>query len=163
MDGSFDVFTDQIWPEFDPEVHTINPLPVEDWWEVVEGIDHGRRAPTAILWAAFFNAYGYDYCFVVDEHYEAGQLVSHHANKLLERRKQLVIHPAYTVIDASAAQQDPNTGRSVIDEYMDHGIVTIPSDRHKPARINRVAEWLRLDPEVPHPITGERREEGWPR
>lgn len=163
FEGSFDVFTDQIWPEFDPDVHLIQPVPIEPWWEVTEGIDHGRRNPTAVLWACFFQQAGHDYCFVVEEHYKAGQLVRKHAEKILEIRKTLQIYPNYTVIDASAAQQDPNTGRSVIDEYADHGITTIPSDRHKIARINRVAEWLRLDKEVPHPITMELRDEGWPR
>lgn len=160
MEGSFDVFTDQIWPEFDPEVHLINPVPIEPWWECIEGIDHGRRAPTAVLWA-FFDEKGN--CFIVDEHYEAGQRVSYHADKILRRRELLGITPNYTVIDASAAQKDPNTERSVIDEYWDCGVPTIPSDRHKIARVNRVAEWLRLDPDHPHPITGEYREEGYPR
>lgn len=161
--GSFDVFTGQIWPEFDPDVHTINPVPVEPWWEIIEGIDHGRRNPTAVLWAAFFEAYGQEYCFIVDEHYEAGKLVGHHAKKIIQKRETSWGYPNYTVIDASAAQEDPNTGRSVIDEYWDYGIITMPSDRHKIARVNRVAEWLFLDPEVPHPLTGETRPEGWPR
>jgi hypothetical protein len=39
----------------------------------------------------------------------------------------------------------------------------IPSDRHKIARVNRVAEWLRLDPITLIPFTGETRPEGWPR
>jgi phage terminase large subunit len=163
MEGSWDVFTGQIWPEFEPGVHTLNPLPLESWWEFVEGIDHGRRNPTAVLWAAFFEERGHEYCFIIEEHYEAGKRVSYHADKILETRKQLVLTPIYTVIDASAAQRDPNTERSVIDEYWDKGIHTIPSDRHKIARINRVAEWLRLDPDVPHPVTGETRPEGYPR
>jgi phage terminase large subunit len=163
MEGSWDVFTGQIWPEFDPDVHTIRPTPIESWWEFVEGIDHGRRNPTAVLWAAFFEDYGTEYCFVVEEHYEAGKRVSHHADRVHEIRKELMVQPIYTVIDASAAQKDPNTERSVIDEYWDKGIHTIPSDRHKTARINRVAEWLRLDPGVAHPITGERSTEGYPR
>jgi hypothetical protein len=53
------------------------------------------------------------------------------------------------VIDASAAQKDPNTERSVIDEYWDYGIWTVPSDRHKIARVNRVAEWLTTGPFSP--------------
>jgi phage terminase large subunit len=163
FDGSFDVFTGQIWPEYDPDLHEINPVPLEDWWEVCEGIDHGRRNPTAILWAAFFSRYGHNYCFIVDEHYEAGKKVSYHAKKLLENRAQLNILPLWTVIDASAAQKDPNTERSVMDEYTDHGINVIPSDRHKIARITRVAEWLTPDEAVPHPLTGEFREGGWPR
>jgi hypothetical protein len=160
MDGSFDVFTDQIWPEFDKDVHTVQPFPLPPWFEIVEGIDHGRRNPTAVLWSAFDDQGN---CFVVDEHYVAGQLVSHHAEAIQHKRSTAWGYPNYTVIDASAAQQDPNTGRSVIDEYFDYGITTIPSDRHKIARVNRVAEWLRLDPEHPHPLTGECREEGWPR
>ncbi|MDE2107005.1 MAG: phage terminase large subunit [Patescibacteria group bacterium] len=159
FEGSFDVFSGQIWPEFDPDVHTIRPFPIDANWEIIEGIDHGRRNPTAVLWASFDEKGN---CFIVDEHYEPGQLVRYHAMKIHETRTHYKL-PIYTVIDASAAQKDPNTGRSVIDEYWDHGIVTIPSDRHVPARINRIAEWLMLDPNHPHPLTGETRDEGWPR
>jgi hypothetical protein len=156
--GSFEVFSGQIWPEFNPDTHTLRPFPLEDWWERIEGIDHGRRNPTSVLWAAFDDQGN---CFVFDEHYEAGQLVGHHARTVLKRREGNG-EPEYTVIDASAAAKDPNTGRSVIDEYWDYGIITIPSDRHVPARINRIAEWLMPDPQHPHPLTGETRPEGWP-
>lgn len=163
FDGSFDVFTGQIWPEYDPEVTEINPVPLETWWEICEGIDHGRRNPTAILWAAFFSRFGKNYCFVIDEHYKAGKLVSHHAKALLANRVALGgIRPQWTVIDASAAQEDPNTGRSVMDEYFAHGISVVPSDRHRIARIVRVAEWLTPKEDVPHPLTGELRPGGWP-
>ena len=157
--GSFEVFSGQIWPDFDPNTHTVNPFVVPEWYEIIECIDHGRRNPTAVLWLAFDDKGN---CFVIDEHYEAGQLVGHHAGVINEKRMTWGT-PNYTVIDASAAQQDPNTGRSVVDEYWDHGIVTVPSDRHVIARINRVAEWLRPDPDWPHPFTGETRGEGWPR
>jgi len=163
FEGSFDVFTGQIWPEFDPQLHVINPLPLEDWWETAEGIDHGRRNPTAVVWAAFFSRFGHNYCFVIDEHYQAGWRVKKHADKILRNRAELGISPLWTVIDASASQKDPNTERSVIDEYWDHGVSVVPSDRHKIARIARVAEWLTPDPDVPHPITGEFREDGCPR
>jgi hypothetical protein len=46
-----------------------------------------------------------------------------------------------------------------VDEYWDYGIYTIPSDRHVIARVNRVAEWLRLDPLHEHPLSGEIAEE----
>jgi hypothetical protein len=144
------------------DIHTMNPFEIPSWYTIVESIDHGHRNPTAVLWVAYATIEGFDYAFVVDEHYEKGQLVGHHAQKILSKREDWG-YPLYTIIDASAAQQDPNTGRSVIDEYIDHGIMPIPSDRHVAARINRVGDWLRLDPKVPHPITGEFRTEGWPR
>lgn len=159
VEGSFDVFSGQIWPEYDDDTHSLQPFPIPEWWEGIESIDHGHRAPTAVLWTKFD---GQGNCFVVDEHYEPGRLVSYHANKIHERRNAQWGQPLETVIDAAAAQQDPNTGRSVIDEYNDHGIILVPSDRHVIARINRIGEWLRLDPEHPHPLTGETREEGWP-
>ena len=159
VEGSFDVFSGQIWPEYDDDVHSINPFPLPEWYEGAESIDHGHRAPTAILFAKFDDQGN---CFIVDEHFEKGQLVSRHAGKIHDRRTQWG-QPIYTVIDAQAAQQDPNTGRSVIDEYNDHGIIVIQSDRHVIAGVNRIGEWLRLDPEHPHPVTGETREEGWPR
>lgn len=159
VNGSFDVFSGQIWPEFERDVHVIRPFPIPDHWDIVEGIDHGRRNPTAVLWSAYDEVGN---CFIFDEHYEAGKRVGHHAQKILEKRA-FYHTPLYTVIDASAAQKDPNTERSVVDEYWDWGIVTIPSDRHVAARINRVAEWLMLDKDHPHPVTGETREEGYPK
>lgn len=159
IEGSFDVFSGQIWPEFDADVHTIRPFPIPRNWDLVEGIDHGRRNPTAVLWAAFDEKGN---AFIFDEHYEAGKLVGHHAKAIHEKRAYYRL-PIYTVIDASASHKDPNTGRSVIDEYWDHGIVTIPSDRHVPARVNRVAEWLMLNKEWPNPVTGETRPDGWPK
>lgn len=163
FDGSFDVFTGQIWPEYDPELHEINPVPLEDWWHIGESIDHGRRNPTAVLWGAYFSRWGHNYGFIVDEHYKAGKLVSFHARKILENRRALGgIRPLFTVIDASAAQKDPNTGRSVMDEYWKEGVNVVPSDRHKMARIVRVAEWLTPKDHIPHPITGQTREGGWP-
>lgn len=162
LEGSFDVFSGQIWPEFDPDIHVIDPFELESWMEMVESIDHGLRNPTSILWLAYANIRGHDYAFAVDEHLVAGQLVGYHAEALLEKRETWG-YPLYTVIDASAARRDPNTGRSVMDEYQDYGVMTVPSDRHVMARINRVAEWLRMRPEVPHPLTGRTRPEGYPR
>lgn len=159
VEGSWDVFEGQIWPEFEPEVHTLNPFIIPDWWEVYEGIDHGRRNPTAVLWTAFDDRGN---AFTFDEHYKAGKLVSYHANAILERR---IIHgePEATIIDASASAADPVTGRSVIDEYNDLGIFPQRSERAVIARINRMAEWMRRDPDHPHPLTNETSPEGWPR
>lgn len=159
VEGSFDVFSGQIWPEFDPDVHVIRPFPIPDYWDIYEGIDHGRRNPTSVLWAAFDER---NNGFIFDEHYEAGRLVGYHAKAVLEKRT-FYHNPVLSVIDASAAAKDPNTGRSVVDEYWDHGIVTVPSDRHVQARINRIAEWLMLDKNHPHPVTGELSEDGWPK
>jgi hypothetical protein len=151
MDGSFDVFSGQIYPQFDPEVHMLNPFPIPDFWDGYEGIDWGYRNPTSVLWFKF-DTIGNG--FIVDEHLQASQLASYHANKILERRREWGT-PVETKIDPSAAKIDPTSGRSVIDEFNDHGILVTPADNARIAGINRVAEWLREDPSHPHPLTGE--------
>lgn len=158
VEGSWDVFEGQIWPEFVPEIHVIQPFTLPDNWEIVEGIDHGKRNPTAVLWTAFDE---YGNCFVVDEHYMKGQLVGVHAEAILEKRGTFG-EPQYTVIDASAGNEDPVSGRSVIDEYWDYGITCFPSDRHVPARVSRVGEWLRMRKHRLHPRTQAQRDEGYP-
>ena len=50
--GSWDVFEGQVFPEFDPQVHTVDPFLIPNEWERVISIDHGLVNPTAALWGA---------------------------------------------------------------------------------------------------------------
>lgn len=164
VEGSFDVFSGQIWPEFDREIHTINPFPIPEWWDGMEGIDWGYRNPTSVLWTKFDDKGN---CFVVDEHLEANRLVSYHAGKVHERRGQWG-QPMETMIDPTSSKTDPTSGRSVIDEFNDHGILVSPADNARIPGINRIGEWLRCDPGHEHPLTGELHPEhmdgqGYPR
>jgi len=45
---------------------------------------------------------------------------------------------------------------AVVAEYLDHGIDTVPAANGLRAGINRVGEYLRVDPERIHPLTGEK-------
>jgi phage terminase large subunit len=169
VEGSFDVFSGQIFPEFDRNFHVISPFPMADWYEGMEGIDWGYRNPTSVLWTKFDDKGN---CFVVDEHLEANRLVHHHAEKIHERRAEWG-QPMETLIDPSSSKTDPTSGRSVIDEFNDHGILVTPADNARIAGINRIGEWMRLDPTHPHPITNEihpmanaenpEDRRGWPR
>lgn len=151
VEGSFEVFSGQIFPEFDPDVHTINPFPIPEWWEGMEGIDWGYRNPTSVLWLKFDDKGN---CFVVDEHLEANRLASFHANAIHSKRAQWG-QPMETMIDPSSSKIDPTSGRSVIDEFNDGGILVTPADNAVIPGINRVGEWLRCDPTHPHPLTNE--------
>lgn len=151
IEGSFDVFSGQIFPEFDPEVHTLNPFPIPEWWDGFEGIDWGYRNPTSVLWLKMDTMGN---AFVVDEHLEAQRLASYHAGKILDRRAQWG-EPVASKIDPSAAKIDPTSGRSVIDEFNEQGIIVSGADNSRIAGINRLGEWLREDPSHPHPLTGE--------
>lgn len=140
MEGSFDVFEGQVYPMFDYDIHTIDPFDIRHW-EIVETIDHGVRNPTAYLQAAV-DPDGNIY--ICDEHYQAGQLVSHHANVIQSKRKGKKI--SYTIIDPACKQTNGINGMSVIDEYIDCGVHPTPGNNDVIAGINRVSEFLKIDP-----------------
>lgn len=152
VEGSFDVFSGQIWPEFNRDIHVLKPFPLPDWYDLMEGIDWGYRNPTSVLWAKFDDKGN---CFIVDEHLEANRLASYHAGKVHDRRNEQWGQPIETMIDPSSSKIDPTSGRSVIDEFNDGGIIVSPADNAVIAGVNRIGEWLRLDPKHEHPVTGE--------
>ena len=151
MEGSFEVFSGQIFPEFSSDVHVLMPFPMAEWYSIFEGIDWGYRNPTSCLWAAFDDKKN---GFIVDEHLQNNKLVNWHANKILDRRAQWG-EPVQTMIDPTSSKIDPTSGRSVIDEFNESGILVTPADNARIAGINRIGEWLREDPMHPHPLTGE--------
>jgi hypothetical protein len=81
--------------------------------------------------------------YIIDEHYEAGQLVSYHAGKIHEKR--IGRNVLYTVIDPACKQRNGLSGKSVIDEYRDYDVFTHPGNNDVLAGINRVSEYLRVD------------------
>ncbi|MEW6016477.1 MAG: phage terminase large subunit [Pseudomonadota bacterium] len=140
VDGSFDVFEGQVYPDYDPRIHRIPQREIPDTWPRYRAIDHGYRNPTAVLWAALSPE---DELVVYDEHYESGQLVSHHAAIVKARSGERLY--AASVCDPSMAAKSPIDGRSVLDEYSQRGIVWKPGNNDVAAGILRVSERLKPD------------------
>lgn len=157
--GMFDAFEGQIFDMFSEEniIPQFTPAPE---WERVIAVDHGFRNPTA----AIFGAIDFDgNIFIYDEYYEAGQLVSYHADKI--RRKVLGIPPKEraifipgtdinseqrkwdfqyitVLIDPSTRNRNPVTGLSVQAEYADYRFNCIDANNEVLAGINRVGEYF---------------------
>lgn len=157
--GSFDVFAGQIYDEFNPSIHVIPPFQIPQSWERVRAIDHGQNHPTACLWGAVdFDGNVYIY----QEHYKENEVVSYHVNAINELSqvrttdgRVIQDHYSYTVIDPSthAKTREKDGYRfSVADEYLDAGIATIAAQNDVLAGINRVKEYLKVDPERIHPF-----------
>lgn len=148
--GSWDVFEGQIWPDYDERMHVIDPIQVPKDWEKIQAIDHGFTNPTCCLWAAV----DYDGNIIVyDEHYEAGQLVSHHAEAIKSRGELSGI----TYIDPSTSAKTQQRGGylySIAYEYSEHGIYTVPANNNVQAGILRVSELLRPSENRRHIVTG---------
>lgn len=157
--GSFDTFSGQIFDEFNPSMHVIPPFQVPNTWERIRGIDHGQAHATGVLWAAIdYNSNMYIY----QEYKQPNEIVSKHVEAI--NRMSLIRntdgevmtdHYAYTVIDPSThmkTREKDGYRFSVADEYLDAGIATIPAQNDVIAGINRVKEYLKIDPEAYHPV-----------
>lgn len=174
VEGSFDVFSGQIFDEFNPSIHMIPPFQIPQAWERVRSIDHGQSNATCCLWGAVdFDANVYIY----QEYYQEKEVVSNHVkniNNLSMVRDMegniIPDHYAYTIIDPSThAKTKEKDGYlfSVADEYLEAGISTIPGQNDVLAGINRVKEYLKVDPNRYHPYLIEpdtdERKKGAPR
>lgn len=125
-----------VWDEFKPH-HVIDPFDVPKTWEGVMALDHGVTNPTAVLWA-FTDFDGKIY--ITDEHYEAGQTISYHAQQIHSRDNSNVNDRLCD--PACMAKINAKNGQlySVWDEYHDYGLYFRPANNAVLAGINRVNE-----------------------
>ncbi len=132
-----------VWPEFDENKHTSNSFEIPDAWKDIIGLDHGHNHPTAVL----FGAVNYDGKLIIyDEHYEAGQLISYHAQAIKK------LEPYYQSmkrwIDPSCRFKNMRDGdrcSSIIEAYQDYGISFRPATMDSQAAINKVGELFKKD------------------
>jgi PBSX family phage terminase large subunit len=162
VEGSFDVFSGQIYDEFNPRIHVLpQPFEIPQQFERFRMIDHGTATghATCCLWAAVdFDSN----IFIYQEYYQEDLPVSKHVeniNRLSQvrttRGEVISDHYSYTVIDPSthAKTKEKNGYRfSIADEYLDAGISTIAAQNDVRAGINRVKEYLKVDQERYHPF-----------
>ena len=121
------------------EKNIVDPFsPPKDWLHVA-AMDHGLNNPTAWLWAAI-NKAGDIYIF--DEHYEAGKVVSYHAQAVHQKEGTHSRPPDYRVGDPAIKARDAITGTSIQLEYIEHGVPIVLGDNNVHAGINRVARLI---------------------
>ena len=121
--GRWENFEGQVFSEFHESENVIDPFDVPKAWRTVFFIDYGNRNPTAVL--KFAIDYDDNY-FIIDEHYEAGKIISYHADKI--RQMGYVKGESMIYIDPSCnAKNREKNARivSIVDEYMDEGIVPL--------------------------------------
>jgi hypothetical protein len=129
-----------VFDEFNFERNIIAPFEVPKEWNRIIALDHGVTNPTAVAWGAVdFDGVVYIY----DEHYEAGKIISYHAEQI-KKRDNSNVHT--WLIDPSCnAKINSKNGQlySVVDEYSDNGLYFSPADNAMLAGINRVNEYFK--------------------
>lgn len=135
-----------VYGEFDANVHVIEPFDVpKDWYDMIS-IDPGLNNPLSAHW------YCCDYdgnIYVIAEHYEAGQTVEYHANRIKEISQKLNWHSSpngmiEALIDSAANQRTLSSLKSVVELFYDNGILVNPKvDKDLFSGISRVKSYLR--------------------
>jgi phage terminase large subunit-like protein len=123
-----------VYPEFDPEKHVIDAIGPPPGWMRFDCMDHGIRNPTAWLFCCVDRD---GRIIVLDEYYQAGRIVAHHA-KFVKEMDDEYGEPAYRVGDPSIRNTDPITGTSVQLEYVFNGIPIILGNNDMSAGITRL-------------------------
>jgi PBSX family phage terminase large subunit len=118
LDGSFDVFEGQIFPEFDERIHVVPEFDIPDNWVQDAGFDFGIDVPTAV--PIFHIDPATNNVFLTDLYYRPEADISAVAQWMKD-------HKQYTAwADPSVRNRGPNK-KSASQLYADEGITLIPS------------------------------------
>lgn len=149
VEGSFAVATDAVFPEFSLDMHLIPHFEPPDEWEKCFSLDHGLDNPTAAL---HITKWPSGIVYIYSEYYENEKYIAQHAAALMP-----TLTPEHRIktIDPTCVNRTPFSGQTIIGEYARAGIHFIPGVRDMNVGINRIKEYLKFDPDLKHPITGE--------
>jgi hypothetical protein len=158
--GSHDVFVGQIFVDFDPDTHVIEPFPIPRAWERWCSIDPGIGHEGAISWVAR----DYDNnCYYYREIVEAGQPVDWWADKMFDAEARFDFGGPeeeifVRLIGPESQQRAQTDGRTVKGVFEEEGVDDLEiADRDPIARISRITS--RLRPRI-RPVPEERESVG---
>lgn len=143
--GKFAVGEGLVYPEFDENVHVIEPFAVPPEWQDNISIDPGLNNPLSAHW------YAVDYddnVYVVYEYYQAGRDVDYHTEKIKEICRKIGWHTdgrgrIEALIDSAANQRTLATTKSVSELFYERGIAVNPNvNKDLFSGIQRVKSYL---------------------
>lgn len=131
LHGDWDILAGQFFSNFRYDKHVIKPFKIPEHWTVWASLDYGFNHPTTV--GLFASNDGVTY--LVAEYGARKQLVATHAAAIkamceragisLGRLSQFVAGP-----DAFA-QRGAETGKTIADQYQDHGIILTPANNDR--------------------------------
>lgn len=123
--GKFTTGEGLVYPEFNPDVHIIEPFDIPYEWQENISIDPGLQNPTS----CHFYAVDYDgVIYVVGEHYERGRDIDYHASKIFQLADRLNWRRdnkgrLSALIDSAASQRTLSSAKSVAELFCEKGIL----------------------------------------
>jgi len=131
LDGNWDAFSNAAFPEFDREIHVVEPFEVPKGWQRFRAADWGYSSPACVLWFAI----DYDNnLWLYRELYTQKITPDVFARKVLMLERDEYIR--YGVLDASTWAKRGDIGPSIAETMIQTGCRWRPSDRTPKSRIS---------------------------
>ncbi len=136
-----------VYPEFDENVHVIEPFNVPLEWQDTISIDPGLNNPLSAHW------YCVDYdknVYVIAEHFEAKRDVIYHSEKIKKISDSLNWKRGFdgkieAIIDSAAKQRTLASSKSVTELFFEQGIAVNPNvNKDLFSGISRVKQYLKV-------------------
>ena len=144
--GRFTSGSGPVYPEFDENVHVIEPFTVPYEWQDTLSIDPGLKNPLSCHW------YAVDFdgnVYVIEEHFAAGLSVEEHAEIIRQKSDKIGWHrdmngKISALIDSAANQRTLASLKSVSELFFDYGInVNANVNKDLFSGINRVKSYFK--------------------
>ncbi len=145
--GRFKASEGLVYPEFDENIHVIEPINLPKEWQDNISIDPGLNNPLSAHW------YSVDYdgnVYVQAEHFEAGRDVIYHAQKIKEISARLKWKKDQSgrigaLIDSAANQKTLSSLKSVSELFYEQGVNVNPQvNKDMFSGIQRVKQYLKV-------------------
>ncbi|MEV4438509.1 terminase family protein [Streptomyces sp. NPDC049577] len=148
LDGDWDVFAGQMFPEIKRDRHVIAPIALPASWKRFNGLDWGFAAPWAVLWAAVDED---ERVWVYRELYQRGVGEVEQARRILAAEADGEHVAARYADDAMwAARGD---AKAIAAVYAEEGVHLTPAGKGPGSRVTgwqRVHSYLAEAPACPH-------------
>ena len=131
LDGNWDAFSNAAFPEFNRDIHVVEPFEVPKGWQRFRAADWGYSSPACVLWFAI----DYDNnLWLYRELYTQKITADVFARKVLMLERDEYIR--YGVLDASTWAKRGDIGPSIAETMIQTGCRWRPSDRTPKSRIS---------------------------
>ncbi|MFK0045526.1 hypothetical protein ACIQU4_15635 [Streptomyces sp. NPDC090741] len=154
LDGDWDVFAGQMFPEVKRDRHVLDPITLPATWKRYNGVDWGFSAPWAVLWGAVDED---GRVWIYRELYERGVGEAEQAQRILAAEaagEQVSVRFADDAMWATRGD-----AKAISSVYADNGVHLTAAGKGAGSRVTgwqRVRSYLKEAPACPH-----HRAQGW--
>ena len=146
LEGDWDAFENSAFPEFNKDIHTVEPFDIPRSWTRFRSCDWGYSSPACVLWFAI----DWDnHLWVYRELYRNKMTADVFAKQVMNMEHGEYIK--YGVLDSSTWARRGDVGPSIAETMIQEGCRWRPSDRSPKSRVNGKMELhkrLKFDEEL---------------